>query len=64
MYLKVVTPRVEYEITPLGKSLHPIFKSVCDWATEHMAAVEKARIGAAQKRPRVAASGVPGVRRE
>ena len=26
-----IPPRVEYSVTPLGRSLHPIFKSVCDW---------------------------------
>jgi hypothetical protein len=30
-------------VTPLGRSLHPIFKSVCDWAGENFPDVEKAR---------------------
>src|SRR5215471_16421503 len=38
-----IPPRVEYSVTPLGRSLHPIFKGVCDWATENFADVEKAR---------------------
>ena len=38
-----IPPRVEYSVTPLGRSLHPIFKSVCDWATENYPDVEKAR---------------------
>ncbi|HKD18187.1 MAG TPA: helix-turn-helix domain-containing protein [Thermoanaerobaculia bacterium] len=38
-----IPPRVEYSVTPLGRSLHPIFKSVCDWATENFPDVEKAR---------------------
>ena len=31
-YAKEVPPRVEYSSTDLGRSLHPIYKSVCDWA--------------------------------
>ena len=38
-----IPPRVEYSVTPLGRSLHPIFKSVCDWAGENFSTVEKAR---------------------
>jgi DNA-binding HxlR family transcriptional regulator len=38
-----IPPRVEYSVTPLGRSLHPIFKNVCDWATENFPDVEKAR---------------------
>lgn len=36
-------PRVEYEVTPLGRSLHPIFKSVCDWAGENFPSIDRAR---------------------
>ena len=35
-----VPPRVEYSVTKLGRSLHPIFKSVCRWADKNFAAVE------------------------
>ena len=38
-----IPPRVEYSVTRLGRSLHPIFKSVCDWAGGNFADVEKAR---------------------
>src|SRR5215471_6005355 len=38
-----IPPRVEYSVTPLGRSLHPIFKSVCDWAAENFPEIEKAR---------------------
>src|SRR5215471_9810888 len=38
-----IPPRVEYSVTVLGRSLHPIFKSVCDWASENIPEVEKAR---------------------
>lgn len=37
-----VPPRVEYSLTKLGRSLHPIFKSVCHWADKNFAAVEHA----------------------
>src|SRR5262249_42563989 len=32
-----VPPRVEYSMTRLGRSLHPIFKSVCQWADKNFA---------------------------
>ncbi len=32
-----VPPRVEYSVTELGRSLHPIFKSVCHWAEKNFA---------------------------
>src|SRR5262249_1245844 len=35
-----IPPRVEYTMTPLGRSLHPIFKSVCDWAERNFGQVE------------------------
>lgn len=35
-----VPPRVEYSLTKLGRSLHPIFKSVCHWADKNFSAVE------------------------
>src|SRR3989442_4207831 len=31
VYHPEIPPRVVYSVTPLGRSLHPIFKSVCDW---------------------------------
>jgi len=37
-----VPPRVEYSVTRLGRSLHPIFKSVCNWAEKNFADVEGA----------------------
>jgi DNA-binding HxlR family transcriptional regulator len=43
VYHAEIPPRVEYSVTPLGRSLHPIFKSVCDWAAVNFPAVEKAR---------------------
>src|SRR5215471_20652089 len=38
-----IPPRVEYSVTPLGRSLHPIFQSVCEWAGEKYPEIEKAR---------------------
>ncbi len=35
--------RVEYSVTKLGRSLHPIFKSVCRWAEKNIADVEAGR---------------------
>lgn len=32
VYATEIPPRVEYSSTDLGRSLHPIYKSVCDWA--------------------------------
>jgi len=37
-----VPPRVEYSVTRLGRSLHPIFKSVCRWADRNFADVARA----------------------
>jgi DNA-binding HxlR family transcriptional regulator len=39
----VSPPRVEYEMTALGLSLHPIFKSICDWGGENELAMKRAR---------------------
>ena len=36
VYAKEIPPRVEYSSTDLGKSLHPIYKAVCDWAGAHL----------------------------
>jgi len=35
-------PRVEYEITPLGRSLSPVFAALSDWSV-HLPEVEQAR---------------------
>ena len=39
----VVPPRVEYELTPLGRSLHGLLSQVRDWAETHINDVERAR---------------------
>jgi DNA-binding HxlR family transcriptional regulator len=38
-----VPPMVEYSLTPLGETLVKPLKTLCDWASEHMDEVEKAR---------------------
>ena len=43
VYHPQIPPRVEYSVTKLGRSLHPIFKSVCDWATKNFPDVVGAR---------------------
>ncbi|MEU2506369.1 helix-turn-helix domain-containing protein [Streptomyces sp. NPDC007863] len=42
-YYPEVPPRVEYEISDLGRSLAPLFAALADWSTEHLPAVERAR---------------------
>jgi DNA-binding HxlR family transcriptional regulator len=39
----VVPPMVEYSLTPLGKTLVPPLKTLCDWASEHFSEVEATR---------------------
>ena len=40
----VVPPKVEYSLTPLGKTLIELLGSLCEWAEEHLDEVEAARI--------------------
>lgn len=42
-YHPEVPPRVEYEISPLGRSLAPIFAHLADWSAENLPKVEEAR---------------------
>ncbi|MEU2549939.1 helix-turn-helix domain-containing protein [Streptomyces roseolus] len=42
-YHPEVPPRVEYEISDLGRSLAPLFASLADWSAEHLPEVERAR---------------------
>ena len=42
-YHAEVPPRVEYEISDLGRSLAPLFATLADWSTENLPRVEKAR---------------------
>ncbi|GAB2505446.1 winged helix-turn-helix transcriptional regulator [Nocardiopsis aegyptia] len=55
-YHAEVPPRVEYEITDLGRSLAPLFASLSHWGADHLPEVERARReydgdGAALPRP-------------
>lgn len=44
-YHPEVPPRVEYEISELGRSLAPVFHALVVWSGEHLAEVEEARSG-------------------
>ena len=44
----VVPPKVEYSLTPLGRSLQPLLEAICQWSEEHLAEVEEARLKAGQ----------------
>jgi DNA-binding HxlR family transcriptional regulator len=39
----VVPLRVEYSLTPLGKTLNEVLKALCDWSTDNFQQVETAR---------------------
>src|SRR3989442_561156 len=43
VYHREIPSRVVYSVTPLGRSLHPIFKSVCDWGSGNFPAMDRAR---------------------
>jgi DNA-binding HxlR family transcriptional regulator len=42
-YYPEVPPRVEYEISELGRSLAPVFTSLAAWGQDHLDEVESAR---------------------
>ncbi|WP_280723439.1 helix-turn-helix domain-containing protein [Kitasatospora sp. MAA4] len=42
-YHPEVPPRVEYEISELGRSLAPLFAALADWSTAHIDSVEESR---------------------
>jgi len=42
-YHPEVPPRVEYEISELGRSLAPLFANLAEWATANLAKVDLAR---------------------
>jgi DNA-binding HxlR family transcriptional regulator len=42
-YYAEIPPRVEYEITALGKSLSPVFAALGEWSAANLPAVEAAR---------------------
>ncbi|WP_245679382.1 winged helix-turn-helix transcriptional regulator [Actinomadura hibisca] len=42
-YYPEVPPRVEYEISELGRSLAPVFAHLAEWSAENLAKVDRAR---------------------
>lgn len=40
-----IPPRVEYEITDLGRSLAPVFAALVEWSGDHLDEVTRARDG-------------------
>ncbi|MEV7892075.1 winged helix-turn-helix transcriptional regulator [Streptomyces sp. NPDC002817] len=42
-YHAEVPPRVEYEISELGRSLAPLFAHLAEWSADHLDEVERAR---------------------
>jgi len=40
-----IPPRVEYEITDLGRSLAPVFAALVEWSGDHLDQVAQARTG-------------------
>lgn len=39
----VVPPKVEYSLTPLGRSLQPLLEAICRWSERRLPEVEEAR---------------------
>lgn len=39
----VVPPRVEYELTPMGATLHTTIRSLVDWTEGHQQEIARAR---------------------
>ena len=58
-FFESVPPRVEYSATDLGKSLHPIYKQVCEWAGANWSRASRAK----QRYDRTR-TPTPGTRRE
>jgi DNA-binding HxlR family transcriptional regulator len=42
-YHREIPPRVEYEISVLGRSLAPLFAHLADWAATNLDTVKQAR---------------------
>lgn len=56
-----VPPRVDYSATPLGLSLMPVLRMVCDWGQSHAAALDELDRLAECRLPPVPANGAsPG----
>jgi DNA-binding HxlR family transcriptional regulator len=56
-----VPPRVEYEISDLGRSLAPLFAHLAEWASAHLPDVAEARRAHDEKSQRSAATLGPGL---
>jgi DNA-binding HxlR family transcriptional regulator len=66
-YYPEVPPRVEYEISELGRSLAPLFATLAKWTAVSMPKVEQARqafdaAGAASQPPAISRAGGPAGR--
>lgn len=59
----VVPPKVEYSLTPLGRSLIEPLDAICRWAEKHLPELEAAR-AASRQRERDQAAVVPLARRD
>jgi DNA-binding HxlR family transcriptional regulator len=42
-------PRVDYAVTPLGKSLKPLLDAMCEWGNSHSAHMALKKLRAAEK---------------
>ena len=42
----VVSPKVEYSLTLLGRSLQPLLGAICQWSERRLPEVEEARLRA------------------
>jgi DNA-binding HxlR family transcriptional regulator len=42
-YHREMPPRVEYEITPLGRTLVPVFRKLAAWSDQHLDKVQAAQ---------------------
>ncbi len=51
-YHREIPPRVEYEITDLGRSLSSVFAALGEWSAAHLPEVEQARSAYAGPLPR------------
>ena len=60
-----IPPRVEYELTPLGRSLDQPIRAITTWAEQNMPRIARARnaYDQAALREHSAATGVPAPRR-
>lgn len=54
----VVPPRVDYSLTPLGRSLEPVINAIGRWGQENLMAVERAAL-----RPRRCPIGSAAIKR-